>query len=147
MHHRGQHEVQRLLAKLDGIAVFHFQSAFCDAVEALHHLEGFLIAHNLNLRIELLDECDASAVVGLHVVNDQIVHLAVANDLVDVLQILCEEVDFYSVDQTYFLIIDEVGVVTDAVGQGPQALEQRFVSVVDTNVIDVFGNFLHNFYS
>ena len=53
--------------------------------------------------------------VGFHVIDDQIVHLAVANDLADVFQILCEEVNLDGVNQTNLLVVDEIRVVADAI--------------------------------
>jgi hypothetical protein len=54
--------------------------------------------------------------VGLHVVDDQIVHLAVANDLLNVFDILCEEVNLHGIDETYFLVVDEIRVIADTIG-------------------------------
>jgi hypothetical protein len=62
--------------------------------------------------------------VGLHVIDDEVVDGTIADDLMDVLDELGEEVDLNSVDETYFLVVDKVGVVGHAVGQGPKALEE-----------------------
>jgi hypothetical protein len=54
--------------------------------------------------------------VGFHVVDDQIVYLSVANDLLDVFYILREEVHLYGIDEAHFLVVDEIRVIADAIG-------------------------------
>ena len=82
--------------------------------------------------------------VGLHVVDDEVVDGTVADDFLDILDELCEEVHLYGVDKAYFLVDDEVGVIGYTVGQWPQAFEEVLVAVVDAHVEDVVGNGCHN---
>ena len=46
--------------------------------------------------------------VGFHVVDDQIVYLTLSDDFMDVFDVLREEVHFYGIDQTYFLVVDKI---------------------------------------
>ena len=46
--------------------------------------------------------------VGLHVVNHQVVHLAVTNHLVDMFDKLCKEVYLYRIDEAHLLVVDEI---------------------------------------
>ena len=46
--------------------------------------------------------------VGLHVVYHQIIHLSVADDLVNMFDKLCEEVNLYGIYKAHLLIVDEV---------------------------------------
>jgi hypothetical protein len=62
-------------------------------------------------------------VVGLHVVDNKVVNLAVANDLLDMFDVLGEEIDLYGIYQTHLLVVDEVGVVRNTIGQRPQTFE------------------------
>ena len=144
VYHWCQHEAKRLLAKSNGIAILHLYGTLCDAIESFHHLESLLVANYLYLWIVFLDEGNRTAVVGLHVVDNQVVHLAVANDLVDVFNKLCEEVHLDSIDETHFLVVDEIRVIAHTIRQWPQTFKQRLVTIVDTNVVNVFSNFLHS---
>ncbi len=85
--------------------------------------------------------------VGFHVVDDEVVDLAVADDLVDVLDELGEEVNLHCVNETYLLVVDEVRVVAHAIGQRPESFKQVLVAVVDANIIDFVCNFQHSFFS
>ena len=81
--------------------------------------------------------------VGFHVVDNDIVDRTVADDLADVFEERHEEVDLDSVDEAYFFVVDKVSVIAYAIGEGPKALEQVLVAVVDANVIDFVSNFFH----
>ena len=142
--HRGQHEVQRVTSQLDGIAVFHLYRTIDNSIEALHHLESLLVADDLDVRIILLDQGNGAAMVWLHVVNHQVVDRTFPDHLMDMFDELGEKVHFNGVYQTDFLVINQIRVVTHAIGKGPQTLKQRLVTVVDTHIIDVVGNCLHS---
>ena len=81
--------------------------------------------------------------VGFHVVDDQIVYLAVTNDLLDVFYILRKEIYLYGIDEAHFLVVNEIRVIADTIGQWPQTFEERLVTIVDAYIVDVFCNFLH----
>ena len=98
MHHRRHHEVQRESAQRETIAVLHFhilRAAF--TIEASHHLERLLVADDLHLRVVLANEGDGTAVVGLHVVDNEVVDGPFADDLTNILQILREEVHLHRI--------------------------------------------------
>ena len=143
MDHGGEDELELVGAEGEGVAVLHLVKAGGQAVEAGHHVEGLLIADNLDIGIELAQQGQRAAVVGLHVVDDDVVDGTVADDLADVLEEGHEEVDLDSVDEADFLVVDEVGVIAHAVGEGPKALEERLVAVVDADVVDFAGDFFH----
>ena len=62
--------------------------------------------------------------VGFHVVDDQIVDRTVADDLMDVLDVLGEEIHLDGIDEAHLLVVNEIRVIADAIGQGPQTLEE-----------------------
>ena len=140
VHHRREHEAQGVLSQLQTVAVLHLVQAVGDAVEALHHLESLLVADDFHVGIVLLEQCHRAAVVGFHVVNHQIVDRSVAYGLAYVLEKLHEEVHFDGVDEHCLVVADKVGVVGNAVGQWPQALEELLVAVVDTHIMDAGSN-------
>ena len=123
VHHRGEHEAQRVAAQLQGVAVLHLHLVAVNAIEALHHAKGLLVADDLHVGIIFLDQGQRAAVVGLHVVDHQIVDRTVAYHLLYILNVRHEEVHLHSVDEAHLLVVYQVRVITDAIGQGPQALE------------------------
>ena len=143
MYHRSQHEVQRVLAKLDGIAVFDFQRTFTNAIETLHHLERFLVSDDLDFRIILLDQGNASAMVRLHVIDHQIVDRAVAYHLLNILQVGHEEIHLHRINQTHLLVINQIRVIAHPIGQRPQTLEKVLVTVVHAHVVNLVCNLYH----
>jgi len=76
-------------------------------------------------------------------VDNNIVDGAVANDLPDILEERHEEIDLYRINQAHFPVVDEVGVIADTVGEGPQALKQILIAVVDTDVVNVRSDSFH----
>ena len=125
MHHRRHDETQRQRAQRQRVAVFHLHvvlAAF--AVETLHHLERLLVADYLHLRVVLADEGDGSAVVGLHVVHYEVVHLAVTDDLADVFQVLREEVHLDGIYEAHLLVGYQIRVIAHSVGQRPESFEK-----------------------
>ena len=135
-----------MLAQGELVAVLHFEQAVGELVETAHHVERLLVADNLHPGIELLDECQRAAVVGLHVVDHHVVELAVAQHFAKVLKERHEEVHFNGVDEAGLFIVDEISIVADTVGQGPEALEERLVTIVDAYVENFLGNLFHSFY-
>ena len=75
--------------------------------------------------------------VGLHVVDDDIVDGTVTDDAAHVVYELREEVYFYSVDECYLLIVDDICVVAHAVRQRPETFKECFVAVVDAYWMNV----------
>ena len=74
--------------------------------------------------------------VGLHVVDDQIVDGPVADLAADVVEEDAAETLLDGVDQGDALADDQIGVVRNACGQGPQGFEARSGAVVDADVAD-----------
>ena len=108
MHHGGEDEGELTSSEGEGVAILHFDFSSADVVESAEHSEGLLVAHHLDVGIVFAYQCDRPTVVGFHVVDDEVVDGAVADDLVDILYELCEEVHLDGVDEAHFLIHDEV---------------------------------------
>ena len=75
--------------------------------------------------------------VGLHVVDDDVVDRTVADDAAHVVYELREEVYFYCVYERYLLVVDDIGVVAYAERQGPETLKECFVAIVDAYWMNV----------
>ena len=134
-----------MVAQFDGIAVFNLIEALGHPIETLHHLERFLVAYNLNLWIIFLNECEATTVVWLHVIHHEVVDLAISDYLLDIFQILYKEIYFDGINQTHFLIINEIRIIRYTIGQRPQTLKQVLVTVIHPYIVDFVDNFFHYF--
>ena len=73
--------------------------------------------------------------VRLHVVYHQILHGAVAQDALYLVQVGLEVTCVHSVDKCHDVVGYEVRIVGDSVGQRPHALEEVLVAVVHTHVV------------
>ena len=78
--------------------------------------------------------------VGLHVLDDEIVGLASREGLFEVVEPLVAEAGVDGVHDGGLAVEDGVGIVGHAVGDVVLALEQVDGVVVDADVQDVFGN-------
>ena len=84
--------------------------------------------------------------VWLHVMDNEIIYLPVANYFSNVLYELHEEVYFYCVYQYNFLVVDEVRVIAYSIRQWPQAFEKLLVAVVYAYIVELICYFYHNVY-
>ncbi len=69
-----------MLAQLQGVALFHHKGVLVhvEVVELADHLEGFGIAHNLQIGVVGQQHFDGGAVVRLHVVDDEVIQRPIA---------------------------------------------------------------------
>ena len=111
-----------------------------DPVEAAQHLEGLLIAYDLELGVALAQQPDGAAVVGLHVVDDEVVEGTVLEDKVELVEEDVAVADVHRVDERGLLVDDQVGIVGDALREAPHVLEERLHPVVDPYVVDRVGD-------
>ena len=81
--------------------------------------------------------------VWLHVMDNEIIYLPVANYFSNVLYELHEEVHFYCVYQYDFLIVDEIRIVTNSMGQRPQTFEKLLIAVVYAYIVELICYFYH----
>ena len=143
MHHGGEHKGELMLAQRECVAVFHLEQLVVYAIEALHHAKGLLVANDGDVRIVLAYQFDGPAMIGLHVVHHQIVNGALAQDVLDILDVWNEEIYLYGVYEAHLFIGYQIRVVGNAVGQWPQAFKEVFVAVVHSHIVDVVCNLLH----
>ena len=77
--------------------------------------------------------------VGLVVVDDEVIDFTVFQHRFDFEEIFFQKVGLHGVDKGHFLVDDEVGVVGNAIGQFHVVFKEVGVTVVDTDVVYVFG--------
>ena len=140
MHHWDGRERQLVRAKLERLAVLDLLRAGALAVELFDKVERLLVGDDRDIGIHLAQHTDGAGMVGLDVVDDEIIDRTAAQDALDALQILAEELGLDAVDQRDFLVVDQVRIVGNAVGQRPQVLKQVRLAVVDAHPPDVLSD-------
>ena len=110
----------------------------------LHHLESHGRGNNPSLGIAVHESSDACGVIGLHMVNDQVVGRATVERSLEVAQPLINKMSVDGIGNSHFIGKNNVTVVRHAVfAHVVLALEQIDVVIVDANVADILGN-LHD---
>ena len=146
VHHGSKHKLKGMFSQAERIAVFHLHTVVGNAIEPCCHVKCLLVANHLHARIILLYQCQRTAVVRFHVVYHHIVNRFVSYDIAYVFEKLEEEIPFDSVDKTHLLVVYDIRVVRNTVGQWPQTLEQMLVAVVYTDIKHTVCNLFHVFY-
>ena len=108
-----------MLTQRQLVAVLYFVLAAFHAIETFKQVERLLVSHYLHVGIILPHQGKRAAMVGFHVVCNDIVDGTVADNFADILDKLREEVGFHRVDEAHFFVYDEVRVVRNAVGKRP----------------------------
>ena len=146
VHHRDRGEGQAVRAQRQRFAVLHFLRAHGRAIELPDQSQRLFVGDDGDVGVHLAQHADRAGMVGLDVVNDQIVHGAAADDALDALEIFAEKFRLDAVDQRHFSVVDQIGIVGDAVGQRPQIFEERRFAVVDADPPDFvrYGNRLQH---
>lgn len=106
----GEGELQcGLRAEAQGVAVLDGERAPLLAIESLDHRESLCVAHDDEVGIYVAQYADGSRVVGLHMVDDEIVGLAASEQLIDVVYELERVAHLNAVDDGAFLApLDEI---------------------------------------
>ena len=126
-----------MLAEFKSVAIRNLNDivARTNVIVSAHHVEGLLVAYDTCLGIVLLDERQRAAMVGFDVVDDDVVDRAVAYYRAYVGEKLREEVYLNGIDERHLLVVDDVRVVRNAVGQGPKSLEDVLMTVVNADIM------------
>ena len=111
VYHRRHVERERFRAERYAVALLDFERPGVDAVESLEHLQRLGVAHDLDVGVEHAQCAHGRRVVGFHVVDDQVVDLAVADGLADVLCQTAAEALFDGIYQCDLLVGNQIGIV------------------------------------
>ena len=139
MHHGSGHKGQRVLAEREGVAL-----ADNDAVvreigteEVLHHGKRLGRGHQLRVGVSLDEVDDIGRVVGLHVLNDEIIGGSVAQRVLNIIKPLVGEVGIHGVHDRDRLVDDGIGVVSHAIGNLVLTLKEVHAVVVYADIANV----------
>ena len=142
MHHGSAHKVERMLAKLEGIALFDDDASVgvIGAEEVDHHIERLLRGYDDRLGISLQKVVDVSAVVRLHMLYDKIIGLSVADHGLEVIEPLLAEMLIDGVHDRDLFVDDGIGIVRHTVGNDILSLKKIDIMIVDADILDIIGN-------
>ena len=136
------HELQGVTAEDELLPVGDGADVLRDTVERTEHLPRLRCAKKRALALQPRQRPDGAGVVGLHVVDNDVVYLGQRHDRVDALEVLVGLESLCKVDEDVLLVPDEVGVVGHPrLRHGPDPLEQIGGPVVQPDPEDVWTNF------
>ena len=139
----GADKRQAVAAQVEHVALFddHLALGIIGAKVVDHHAEGAHAGHNLCLGIALHKGGDAGGVIGLHVMDDQVVGRAAVEHGLEVAEPLVDKTAIDRIGDSDLLAQDNVAVVCHTVlGHIVLALEQVNVVIVNANVADILGD-------
>ena len=108
MYHGSENECELMLAEAELVPLLDLQLV-CNVhilEEIVYHCEGLGVAHNDSLGILVKEVLQVSGVVRFHVVNDDVIWLAVTEHLRYIAEPLVCEVSVNCIADCYFLILN-----------------------------------------
>jgi len=113
-----------------------------NAIEVFHHRHGLAHAQEFSLGRAFTQTQQRAGMVRLHVVGNHIVQIFQPYQTFKLLKKIIGKSFFGKVNQRIFLILNQIGIVGNALIQdGPQTLKELCGAVVDANPIDVWSDF------
>ena len=141
MDHRSRDEREFMLAEVQGVALFDLEFLVLGdlllLMEVVEHGEGLRGSDDGDVRIGVQERHDGTGVVAFHVLDDEVVRFAVAEDLGDISEPLLCKMLVDSVHDGDLLVADDIGVVCHAVRNDILTFEEVDFMVVYANVFDV----------
>ena len=132
-----------MTTQVEHVALFddHLTLGVVGAKVVDHHAEGAHAGHNLCLGVALHKGGDASRVIGLHVMDNQVVGRTSIEHGLEVAEPLVNKTTIDRIGDSDLFAQDNVAVVCHTVlGHIVLALEQVNVVIVDANVADILGD-------
>ena len=151
VHHGGHDEGELHLARGEHVALLHDLHAACGLeveVLAQHDLD-LAVADDGGFGIAAHQIAHGGGMVGLHVVDHEVVQLAAAQHVFQVLEELAADGAIHGVHHQRLFIVDEVAVVGHAGGDGIDVLKQGQAAVLAADPGDAVTDFsyaVHGFF-
>ena len=145
VNHRSGDEAERVGAELEGVAFLDDDSSVLKlgAEEVAHHRERLCGRYDRRVGIVLHEVENIRAVVRLHVLDDQVVGLSVAESFLEVVEPFVGELAVNGVHDRDLPVDNHIGVVRHAVGNDILTLKQVNFVVVHADITDVVGDVFH----
>ena len=109
-------------------------------MELADHVDGLAVAHDPGLRVAEHQVAQSGGVVGLHVVDEDIVQLPAAEGVLQILQELGLDAPVHCVEEDGLLIQEEIGVVGHPPGDGMSGLKDGVLTVVGADPDQIVGD-------
>ena len=132
-----------MATQVEHVALFddHLTLGVVGAKVVDHHAEGAHAGHNLCLGVALHKGGDTGGVIGLHVMDNQVVGRTSIEHGLEVAEPLVNKTTIDRIGDSDLFAQDNVAVVCHTVlGHIVLALEQVNVVIVDANVADILGD-------
>ena len=146
MYHRRGDELEGVvLADGQGVTVFYGQRVRerLSGIELAQELESHGGGYDGGLRVFLQEGRYAAGMVRLHMMDHQIVRLAAAQGILQVLHPFPGFTGIYGVHHGHPGIQDDIGVIGDSFREDILAFEQVEIYIVYADITDSVGYFFH----
>ena len=142
MDHRRGDEVELVLAEIKDITLLHDLTLRGDrrTEELLHKLKGLCGGNDRRVRIGRKELIDARRMIRLHVLDDEIVRLAVPEDISDVLEPLIAKVGVHRIHDGDFVARNHIGIVRHPQRNDILPLKKVNLMVIHTDIGNVGPN-------
>ena len=143
VNHRSRYKGQCMLAERKCVTLTDHDSLICEirAEEVLHHGERFCGRNDGCVRICLHEIHDVRGMVGLHVLNDEIIGCFTAERILNVVEPFVGEICIYRIHNGDFFICNDVGVVGHSMGNLVLTFKKIDLFVVYTDVKNIICDF------
>ena len=111
--------------------------------ELAHEHKCLLRGDDLHLRIAKQDLLDGGPVVGLHMIDDQVIQPSPAQEVLHILQELAAGRPVHRVEENGLLVQQQVGVVGHPSGDGMDILKEGQPVIVSPHPVEVLGDVSH----
>ena len=148
MYHCSSDKLEFMTTQRECIAILNSYNApfEVNALEEIRqHFNGWSAAYKLQTRIGFQHPCNECSMVGLHMVSHQIIRLATTQCSFQILLPLFALATVGSIQYCYLLIVNEIGIITHALGHYILTLKQIDVEIVDSDVLNAITHNIYNF--
>ena len=111
------------------------------AEELFHHGKRLGAGYHDGVLVKFHERGNIGRVIWLHVLNDQVIGMAVAQKSPDLIQPFLLEMSVHCVHNGDLFVQDDIGIVCHAVRNHVLPFKEIHIMVVDADILDIFGNF------
>ena len=110
------------------------------AVELLHKCEGLGVSYDDCVGVDLEEAGDIGGMIGLHVLDDQIIGLSAVKNCRQVVKPFLAKALVNSIHDRDLLIHDDIGIVCHSKRHNILSLKQINFMIIYTNILDIICN-------
>ena len=142
VHHGRSHKLHLSLPQGKRLTIAHDLDVLGDAIECSKFVPCLLGSNKCDPGSHLLETMEGARVIGLHVVDDEIVDFRKIGNLPDLTEELVGFERFGRIDDRFLLVPDEIGIVSHTFpGDGPHVLEKIGCSIIHPDPVNIRFDF------